>query len=186
MANVRLNIFENIPVLGLNVNNSALSANAQIHAHVVELPGSISLNTIILNGSQLHTSQSVSIYFGLYSLNGSTLSLANSASGSFNSNANGPRWISLTAISTTQDITPGNWWFAVMTSSGGNNSFNLLVPRQNFALAINAYGGPFFRGIHSVTTGAIPASIATSDFLKEGGNGITAVDKLHPYIVISA
>ena len=182
MASVRLNIFENQPlfhVAGLNV----LLGVGSLHIHGIEMPGSISFNNIAMIGSQGHTSQSASLSFGLYSLNGNTLSLANSASRSVNLAANGLSWLTI-ATSAEQDITPGNWYLAVMSSTGGNNSLTLIL--NTVGIAGNAgYGGVFARGWMSVSTSALPSSIATSDLVRED-TGPTTNALHHPYILISA
>lgn len=177
---MRINIYENIE----EINNVTLVAApisaSDLRVHGVFLPGSISFNNIVYYRSVGNTANTQSVSFGLYSLNGSTLSLANSASGT-NSVRNAGSWVTL-ITSATQDITPGNWYFAFLKFSAGANG-SILVP--NYAIASGgAYGGVFVRGVLSVTTNALPASIATSDFIKEGITNSSYAAQ--PYILISA
>ena len=120
MASVRLNIFENTPLFHVAPGAFQLSTdNGQIFMQGVEIPGSISLNNVIMMMSASGTTaKTLSFSVGLYSLTGSTLSLANSASFSSNPGANALSWITF-VTSATQDITPGNWYFAYMSSTAG-------------------------------------------------------------------
>ena len=182
MASVRLNIYENISLFQRGALGGLLGVGS-LHIQGVEIPGSISFNNIQLVLSQGHTSASITISFGLYSLTGATLSLANSASRSFNTNANGLNWITF-ATSATQDITPGNWYLGLMSSTSGQNSMSIFR-NAGFAFSQGAYGGGFVRGFLSVSTSVLPGSIATSDMSKEGLSG-TGGSNAHPYILISA
>lgn|SRR3990167_228218 len=180
MANVRINLFENIS-LGHNLAVFALAtSNTRLMIQYVYIPGSISFNTIAVMASQGHTSASGSFSFGLYSLSGSTLSLANSASG-VQGGANGISYITL-ATSATQDITPGDWFLGLVTSSSGNNSLSLLLNPHGNDPVNGEYGGPLFRGVFN--TEGLPASLATSDVTKEGNNIVH--DSRFAYILISA
>lgn len=180
----RINIFENIPTghfLALSQHN----AITRLQFQYVYLTGSISFNTVAIIASQGHTSASASFSLGLYSLNGATFSLANSASNSFNLAANGVSWVTL-ATSATQDITPGEWWFAFMSSTAGQNSISLYMSPKisgNQAFRSGAQGGPFFRGL--TATSALPSSIATSTPQKEGAN-VQVEDTEQTYVLISA
>jgi len=132
--------------------------------------------------TQSNIGQTFGASFGLYSLNGATLSLANSAAASRTATSGGEGWMTL-ATSATQDITPGDWYFAVKSSTAGyaGYMFHCLNAKQ-----INsAYLGPFYRGWFSVSTGDMPASIATSDMVKEGSSS-PAQSQNYPYILISA
>lgn len=185
MPNIRLNIFGNYPVLDNIVINTLINTGSlDIGAFIVE--GSISFNNVAVIVSQGHTSASVTYSFGLYSLSGSTLSLANSASRAFNTNANGLSWLTL-ATSVAQDITPGIWYFGFLSSTSGQNSFSLVQSSWNGGETNDPHGGPFFRGRYSTSISSLPASIATSDMVIEGGVRATAaVQTRIPYILISA
>ena len=182
----RIQIFENFSVINVaTFDTGALIAQSSLFVHGVYIPGSISFNTIAMLFSNNATNQSDTIAFGLYSLSGSTLSLANSASGQLTLN-NQIRWLSL-VTSATQDITPGNWYFAYFLSSNSSGQFSVpfvLAHGVNFAW-ISSYGGLFVRGFYSATVSAFPASIATSDFTKEGTSG-QAYSGVVPYVLISA
>ena len=81
MADIQLNIFENFPVghnLGLF---DQLNGNGYLNLQAVYISGSISFNTCaVLFSASGTTAKTATISFGLYSLTGATLSLANSAS----------------------------------------------------------------------------------------------------------
>ena len=161
----RINIFQNIPIFHQDLVASPLLNVATIHIHRVYIPGSLSFNTIaMLMSVSGTTAKTLSVSFGLYSLNGNTLSLANSASFSSNPEANALSWITF-VTSATQDITPGDWFLAVQSSTAGNNNVSLIC---NIGIEMSnvVYGGPFFRGWGSIT--GMVASIATSDLTKEG------------------
>lgn len=129
------------------------------------------------------TAKTFTLSFGLYSLSGSTLSLANSASVSSNPGANALSWITL-ATSATQDITPGNWFFGLIFSSSSNSLIGILCPPSPGGGAFqSAYSGPFQWGQYNTSTSVLPASIATSDLSKANAGGDI---QAHPYIVISA
>lgn len=186
MASVRLNLFQNFPLVH-QAAASVLQGAGTAHIMGVVIPGSISFNTPMVILSEGGTAASVTLSFGLYSLNGSTLSLANSASRTFNTNTTGIYWASL-ATSATQDIAPGNWYFAMMSSTSGgagNMSFmcNLV---GNIGAAGNVAGGVFVRGIATVSSSALQASIATSDLKKEQASAGADEETLQPYVVISA
>ena len=131
--------------------------------------------------------KTVTISFGLYSLNGASLSIANSASRTYS--AAGAAGVHLSfATSAAQDITPGNWYFAVLYATGGNSLFSFLRGNQNddFVFAgTNPIVGAIVRGQQSVSTAGLPAAIATTDIAQEGSN-TDNISHAHPYIVITA
>lgn len=191
MANVRINKYENWKMMGnMNIQNGSFFSS--LMCHMVVIPGSISFNNVAIIASQTigaFLSGRYSVSFGLYSLNGSTLSLANSASAAsdITLNQSARSWLTM-ITSATQDITPGNWYFAFIHSSASSGSHGYMARNAKHNLGVNdnsAYGGPFFDGYLSVSTGAMPASIATSDMIKDeatANEGIT----LHPYILITS
>lgn len=188
MADVRLSVFENFPVYP-SVSQGTLLGVGSLHIQGLYVLGSISFNSIAaMISAQTSTNKTISISFGLYSLNGSTLSLANSASASFSlGTGSALSWVTL-VTSTTQDITPGNWYFAAMSSTAGDSVFSFIRGGAR-GLAVagegGVYGGNFVRGYLSVSTSVMPASIATSDLLKEFSNSSVASTS-YPYILISA
>ena len=190
---MRINIFENINVFHrldqLLITNDDAQGRIFV-AQGVYIPGSISFNNIALalSGSPVALTETISLSFGLYSLNNATLSIANSASNSFTFGATFRSWITL-ITSATQDITPGNWYFGFNFSGISANIAKFAPIGYQMGLADGTYLGPFVQGVFSVTTGGLPASIATSAFFKNGdinagalGNSVGSV----PYIIIAA
>lgn len=182
----QMNKFENFPLFQVTSNRGF---GASVYMHMVEIPDNISFNTVaVILTWNLASSHGVSrsYSFGLYSLTGSTLSLINSASNSYGVASgiatNFISWLTL-ATSATYNISAGNWFFAILHSvssvgalgTGRILNFNVMDVTQS------VYGGPFFRGVHSVSTAALPASINTSDMTKDG-----AILSLAPYILIAA
>lgn len=184
MANVQINKYENFPTLHLQTfNNLGAVSGDSLRIHGIELEGSLSFNTPAIIVSQGHTAATLTFSLGLYSLSGSTLSLANSASNTFNTNANGLRWMTL-VTSVAQNVTPGNWYFAILYTSGGNAAVSIFN-NSGGGFSQGGYGGVFVRGYYSATTGAFPASIATSNMTKEGTDS-AGLSTVHPYVLISA
>jgi hypothetical protein len=184
-ADPQLQFFENFPGKDGAAFN-AISLNT-LSVHAVNIPLSLSFNYPVLlftRGANDATRQGgASIQFGLYSLNVSTLSLENSASNTVSwLGANSSTlWISL-VTSATQNITPGAWYFALNVSSSTNNA-----GAANFRLFGNSSINPgnanpaMVMGRMTVSTNAIPASIATSDL------DITGSDATRQsYIIITA
>lgn len=186
MGNYQASFFENYPLNGLLVTHAT---NGFMVVNAYYIPASISFNKVnILFGASGTTAKTASLSFGLYSLNGATLSLANSASRSTNPAVNVTDWLSM-ATSAAQNITPGMWYFAFMSSTSSNSLQSVFMnPNLNGSVEDGVpYAGPFVRGRYSVTTGAFPASIATSDMRKEGSTGFNTVsDYRHPYVILSA
>ena len=180
-ANPQLQFFENFPGhLGASFINHSLNT---LSIHAVNIPVSISFNSVVVlvcnNNTFLVRTHNYS--FGLYSLTGSTLSLANSAPVSFAYSQPGvaqQSWRSF-ATSAIQNITPGTWYFALVPAATGDAGVDLY---GNSSIAPgNAIPGGFLMGRMTVSTGAMPASIATSDM------DITGSDATRqPYIIITA
>lgn len=143
---------------------------------------SVSLNTLhyYAKFSGGTASESITISMGLYSLNGSSLSLSNSGSMSLSlGNASTAIWHDMTTFSATQNVTPGAWWF------GFNFSFSQVglgsIGGATQLDPANAFPGAFTGGRMTVTTSVLPASYATSDL------DITGKDANYvPNIIISA
>lgn len=186
MASVRLNFFGNHPLLPQATNFQPHAAIGSLMLYGYYVPGSISFNTLaMLMSASGTTAKTLSISWGLYSLNGSTLSLANSASFSSNPGANALSWITLNT-SATQDITPGNWYFGYMSSTSGQSDLFVIALGGVGGLKSQIpHGGPFVRGHFTASTSAFPASIATSNLSKELGQS-DFNDYTFPYFLISA
>lgn len=123
-----------------------------------------------------------SLSLGLYSLNGSTLSLANSLSQTYAStftSANNALYLSMTNTSATQNITPGTWYFGMLVSTGGNSLQR--VRGQLTVSAANAFPGGVIGGQYTASTTQLLASIATSDLDTIGQEELSV-----PYIILSA
>src|SRR3990167_9695768 len=171
----RLNIFENIDTMfKASVQAFSTRQSQEVVMHGVYIPGSISWNTVAVMFS-FGSAGSLTMNLGLYSLNGSTLSMANSASVSIQPTAAGLSWFTM-GTSTTQDITPGNWWFGFLLNTSGSSSFSLRANDRNANLgnAVDPMGGPFIRGWVTATTLSLPASVATSDCSNEGNTSTIA------------
>lgn len=179
----RLNLFETLPLFGSPLQIGGAVGQNTLAIWGFEVPGSLSFNNVQFIISQGNTNALATLSFGLYSLNDATLSLANSASRGNGLAANDMSWQTM-ATSATQDITPGNWWFAYIYSSSSSSNMSLLRNAPG-AFSNGAYGGVFIGGNYSVTTNAFPASIATSDLVKHGGTS-DAFTHIFPYILISA
>lgn len=184
MASARLNIFENFPHHPYPLFNDGVASNGVPTFIGVYIPGSISFNTAAIKVSfSVGTSNSISFSFGLYSLNGATLSLANSASYS-TQGITGFSWVTM-ATSAAQDITPGIWYLALQRSRNvAAASFSYL---QNLTADVinKPIGGPFIRGRATVSSAGMQATFATSDLQKEGSSSVNSTH-VKPYILISA
>lgn len=172
-ADPQLQFFENFP--GKNGAANLAYSNGTLSIHAVNIPLSISYNNVVVLLSQ--NSGSFTLQHGLYSLNASTLSLANSASRAITVTA-GLSWVSM-ATSATQNISPGAWYFGFNILSGGSSSISFF---GNSSIAPgNAVPGGFLRGRVTGSTNAMPASIATSVL------DITGADAMRQaFIIITA
>lgn len=180
----RLNIFENAPLGDVLFFLAGNSNTFRIDGHVI--PGSISFNKVALlftAGPGGTTTYSATVSLGLYSLNGATLSIANSASGSISVSANSTFWLTL-GTSATQDITPGNWYYGFISSTNGGSPAYLAIGNGNGEGG--GAGGVLVRGVATATTNALPSSIETSVFRKQEASGWTTNDGRMPYILIAA
>ena len=177
-ADPQLQFFENFPG-HLGEGFPGLSANT-LSVHAVNIPLSLSFNNVVILARYTGAgSRSNTIQFGLYSLNGSTLSLANSASATDAFTTTGTSWVSF-VTSATQNISPGAWYFALnLVSSSGTAGWQ---PLGNSSInPANAIPGGFLMGRMTASTAAMPASIATSNLDITGSDAIR-----QPYIIITA
>ena len=153
--NFHINLIQHFNVANLSWQGS----NGSLSFIPIQPTDSISFGVLNLLYRQTHTSSN-SVSIGLYSLNGGNLSLANSISG-IATNSAGAGWISLTATSATQNITPGTWWLGLLFSTTGSSAFSLYG--NNNISPGNAFPGGFMMGRMSASTNALPTSYATSD-----------------------
>lgn len=179
----QLQFFENFPAKH-GVTNIAYS-DGTLSVHAVNIPLSISFNQVVALmsiSSAALSALSATLQFGLYSLNGSTLSLANSASNTVEHTNSAYSWYSM-VTSATQNVSPGAWYFAVNLFTGGiatDHSSASFFANSSFNPA-NAIPGGFLMGRVTASTNAMPASIATSDLDITGSDAIR-----QPYIIITA
>jgi hypothetical protein len=176
-----------------NPTFGVLLGAGSLHIRGVYVEGSLSFNNVAipLRVSQTNTATAstaaITMSVGLYSLNGASLSLANSASQSSTyRTTNVASWLTL-ITSATQDITPGTWYIAVMSSSAGTGTvqhyMNVISP------ILDIFGSPpgmFVRGYMSVGTNAMPGNIATSDCKKDDETGAGSQTFHHPFVIITA
>jgi hypothetical protein len=153
-------------------NDNMAIAAATMSFVPINLVGSISFLTMnLLMNYGATASQTMSI--GLYSLNGVSLSLVNSISGSDTCPA-AIHYMSLTATSATSNIIPGTWWLGLLIS----NTCSLYGA---FTLnPTNAFPGGFIQGRMKASTSALPANIEISN-LNVTGSGTM----FSPYILLS-
>jgi hypothetical protein len=127
-------------------------------------------------------SGSASLSFGVYTKNGSSLSLASSGSASYSWKASGTSFMSLytgmrhMSIPIGLSMNPGNYWVGLMSSTTFSsrdnctisNFGNLIAPGwvNDFGSAVNATN-QFMVGIgaYSTTTNALPAVIGISELV---------------------
>ena len=182
-ADPQLQFFENFPG-HLGAANVGFS-NGTLSIHAVNIPLSISFNQVLALmsvSSAALSALSATLQFGLYSLNGSTLSLANSASNTVEHTNSAYSWYSM-VTSATQNITPGAWYFGVNFFAGGiatDHSSASFYGNSSINPA-NAIPGGFLMGRVTASTNAMPASIATSDLDITGSDAIR-----QPYIILTA
>ncbi len=144
------------------------------------LRASISFLTLNMGISQA-TAATQTISVGLYSLNGVSLSLANSISTATSLSNSSGYYASFTSASATQNITPGTWYWGLLVSTSGNSGISFYGNQSSNIAANNAFPGAFIGGIMTESTAALPTNIATSD-LDITGSDATGV----PYILLSA
>lgn len=168
----QLNFEYNFPVLQGNATRTFVSRTPFFFGfNIADSISWVNFNFIGAAGGADGSTVSI----GLYSLNGSTLSLANSASINITLAAVG--WLSVTDTSATQNITPGTWYFGINLNSGAA----LILQGQTDVNPGNAFPAGFIGGVATATTASLPTSIATSD-LDITGNDAMFV----PYIILTA
>lgn len=179
-GNPQLQFFENFP--GHFGGNVAVAGPNTLSVHAVNIPLNLSFNNAVIlvsaqNDPAGTTTASLSISFGLYSLSGSTLSLANSASNLFTYQTRASSWLSM-ITSATQNITPGTWYWAFNFQTSIINMRFFMNSTINPA---NAIPGGLLMGRMTVSSAGIPSSIATSELDITGNDAIR-----QPYIILTA
>ena len=159
-------------------------SNATWSFQAVAIPGSLSFNYPIIFLSHSSTSKTAtsfnwSISMGLYSFDGTSLQLVNSASANYTNDASKTAisWISL-ATSATSDITPGQWYFGLAFRSGGNASVSFGI---NSSINPGNASPVFVKGRMTASSSAPPTAIATSDLDITGSDAVR-----QPHFIITA
>ena len=141
-------------------NNVSVS-DANLYMFPFEIKETVQLLTLNLAKSEENSAKTVSHYLGIYSLNGVSLSIANSLTVTTPLLDN-LVWFSFTNTSIVQTLTVGNWWLGYLMSTSSNSNISL---RGGFTVnPVNSFPGSFIGGRLSVTTSGLPASVATTDF----------------------
>lgn len=172
----------NIINLGIPVNSLTLTFCPLV---LFDSLSWLKANIPVVVGGTRTVTKTFSISIGLYSLTGSTLSIANSIFGSQTFQYEGGKggYLSMTSTSATQNITPGTWYFGVNFFTGGiatDHSSASFYANSSIAPG-NAIPGNFLMGRVTASTNAMPTSIATSNL------DITGADAIRqPYIIITA
>ena len=183
MADIRIPSSDLSPVFGPKGAFMSYLTGNELFLQAIYLPGSISLSKVLmLYSASGTTAKTATFEVGIYSLNGATLSLWNTASVTVNPTANTTEWVSM-GVSTVSDITPGNWWIAHRVITGGNSRvhpWGFLIP-SDFG---NSYPGLAYMGeVDLATNAAMPGSIATNDVTKTGNENST---HRWPMIILSS
>lgn len=167
-------------------NNDIVVSVASLTFCPINIIDNISWKTInipytIAGGSTV--SKSISFSIGLYSLNNTVLSLANSAFKSETNQYSGQRggYIVITSTSATQNITPGTWWIGYLISSSAQSGTMDLIGQSTNISAANAFPGSFIGGRMTDSTNALPASYATSNLDITGQDAFS-----QPIIILTA
>lgn len=182
-ADPQLQFFENFAGR-VNAGNLEYS-NATLSLQAVNIPLSISFNNVAVLmsvSSAALSALSGTLQFGLYSLNGSTLSLVNSASQDIQHTNSAYSWYTM-VTSATQNISPGAWYYGLNFFTGGiaTNHSSVSFLGNSSINPGNAIPGGFLVGRMTASTTGMPASIAISDV------DITGSDAMRqPYIIITA
>ena len=143
---------------------ACILTNGTLIMNPFNLQDSISFSCINFYGRLTsNANRTFTVSVGLYSLTGSSLSIANSASLSSSGGSQGAMYFSMTNTSATQNITPGTWYFGVLVSTSGVSQIEFHGGNLKGTPG-NAFPGIFVGGILTVSTAVLPVSIATSDF----------------------
>lgn len=173
----QINFQANINCVGYS---NIRGTNRTLYVNPFNVYESISLNTVHIPFRLSVTAQTLTLSLGLYSLSLGTLSLANSASATIRfTGAGNIQYVPITAISATQNITPGTWYWGFVVNSSGSSQFTI---QGGASIAPgNAFPGGFTGGRYTVSTLGLPASIPITDF------DVTGIDAHYVIpIIISA
>ena len=169
-------------------NNAVSIPNASLTFFTIMLTDSISFKTFNImwaHGGGNTSNKTYSLSVGLYSLTGSTLSIANSISGTFTHSVSGQRggYMSISDTSANQNITPGTWFFGLLfsTTHAGGAAGSLQLRLGLTANPGNVFPGGFIGGAMTDSTGVLPSSLATSNLNITGATALRV-----PTIILTA
>ena len=192
-ANVPVKYFENMPMLGAMVANAAVTAstaaNLSLQYVPIDYPVSATRFDLLAHLTVVgSTANSFSLTVGVYTMNGSTASLASSGAASFTFNSgttnsssmyggnSGTRYRSLSLQGNTWNITPGAYLFGVMASVGGvaGTTGSMTLYGASSVSIVGEVGGgnatQWGNGIYTAATGALPASIPMTGYSQSGAS----------------
>lgn len=187
----------NSPQAGQAVSFDSMAVYPLIPSGIV-FPGNMTISTWNMLLSQsgstatMSSAQTSSLFIGLYTRNASTLSLLNSVSTSWGTNAGnanfsnsiaGLRWVSFHSSlwSAAPSLSQGHYFWASILRSSGVSCQTLSLMGQSFwpattiisgtvnQVSVNAttVGGLPFVGRYSVSTSALPATIGSAELNKQ-------------------
>lgn len=172
--------------------------------------GNLTANTFLLNvtanmtATSLSSSHSVSVSLGLYQDNTTALSLVNSATTTWGvtantgntSNYHGPRWLSFVSSqwSSAPNFVAGSDYVLAIISSTSNYAPPVSIIGQSYMHSLQRSGsigtslatntsmaqGNYWNAILSVTTGALPATIASNVVNRNNASAI-----FMPHIILN-
>jgi hypothetical protein len=195
-----LTLWENTP-LGYSTHSTLGSSHGQIYVFPLRPDGNrlfdgvmtVQSLYLLASGSQTATSASstsgnFNVHVGLYTLNGSTLSLLNSGSGSFNiqsgsdctSCLHGPRWVSIATsnFSAQLSLSPQEYYMGIMISSANTSKsiawvgYRLDGTSQHSGIlgtsqvTATSQGRFPWHGQYSASSAAMPSAIQQSELDK--------------------
>lgn len=182
-----------------DVSQASVSATqlglGSIYIQGMALPANLSMSALrqFVSGSFSSSSNSsyagtVSLQAGIYTRNGSTLSLASSGSQSYAfTNTSNNSTASLSGlrdmtVPLNASLTPGNYWLALWSSTASANANWYTLSNVFQSVAAIGYSGrfgaasnasnqlEFGQGIWSTTSAALPSSIGFSNITGTGAN----------------
>lgn len=178
-----LNIFETLPVVGgAELNQDENATGRALHFQCVEIYDSISWNNVAMVVSGGSSDVTYNILVGLYSLTGSTLTLVNQATNTWQS---GYSWVSL-VTSATSNITPGNWWLGWVYTRNSGRAISFWGNNSPPSFNDGEIEPDYIRGVFTANTAALPGSINRNEIGGEGRSSGGSQSSFQPYILISA
>lgn len=208
----RVSLYENglnydtLAVLGSSTGSAAATSNLSLQRLIFWQPISATLANFLIDVNDTASQQgSLTISFGVYTINGTTASLASSTS-------SGLTWTSGTNVSQTSVyagisnlrsrsiglgtwvITPGDYFFGLMLSingqAGTTASLTVLGSLSNRSgLALSQSGGNlnayFFNGVYSSGTSAFPNTIQVSDVVNSFTATASSASMGQPYFELA-